>query len=72
MRETRQKKPTPLGWIFIAIIFVVFILGIYLWVVPHIRVDPIGTIIRMVISLAIFTVVLAVVKKLGGKRLFRE
>jgi len=72
MRETRQKKPTPLGWIFIAIIFVVFILGIYLWVVPHIRVDPIGTIIRMVISLAIFAVVLAVVKKLGGKRLFRE
>jgi NADH:ubiquinone oxidoreductase subunit H len=61
-----------LGWIFIVIIFVVFILGIYLWIVPHIRVDPIGTIIRVVISLAIFAVVLAVVKKLGGKSLFRE
>lgn len=72
MREIRQKKPTPLGWIFIVIIFVVFILGIYLWIVPHIRVDPIGTIIRVVISLAIFAVVLAVVKKLGGKSLFRE
>jgi len=72
MRETRQKKLTPLGWIFIAVIFVVFILGIYLWIVPHIEVDPIGTIIRVVISLAIFAVVIAVVKKLGGKSLFRE
>jgi len=72
MRETGRKKPTLLGWIFIVIIFVVFILGISLWIVPHIEVDPIGTIIRMVISLAIFAVVIAVVKKLGGKRLFRE
>jgi len=72
MRETGRKKPTLLGWIFIVIIFVVFILGIYLWIVPHIRVDPIDTIIRVVISLAIFAVVLAVVKKLGGKSLFRE
>ncbi|MCK4636252.1 MAG: hypothetical protein KAT49_00055 [Methanomicrobia archaeon] len=72
MRETERKKPTPLGWITIVIIFVIFILGFYLWIVPDIRVDPIGTIIRVVISLAIFAVVISVVKKLGGKRLFRE
>ncbi len=71
-RETRWKKPTPLGWIIIIIIFAVFILGISLWIVPHIRVDPIGTIIRVIISLAIFAVVMVVVRELGGKRLFRE
>ncbi|MCK4432705.1 MAG: hypothetical protein KAV48_02110 [Methanomicrobia archaeon] len=72
MRETVRKKLTPLGWIIILIMLAVFIWGIYLWIVPHIEVDPIGTIIRMVISLAIFAVIMAVVKKLGGKRLFRE
>ncbi len=72
MKETERKKLTPLGWMIIVIVFAVFILGIFLWIVPHIEVDPIGTIIRVVISLAIFAVVIAVVKKLGGKRLFRE
>jgi polyferredoxin len=71
-REKRRKKPTSLGWIIIIIIFAVFILGIFLWIVPHIRVNPIGTIIRVIILLAIFAVVMVVVRELGGKRLFRK
>ena len=72
MRETERKKLTPLGWIIILIMLAVFLWSIYLWIVPHIEIDPIGTIIRVVISLAIFAVIIAVVKKLGGKRMFRE
>ncbi len=71
-REKRWKKPTPLGWIIIIIIFAVFVWGIFLWIVPHIRVNPIGTIIRVIILLTIFAVVMVVVRELGGKRLFRE
>jgi len=72
MKESRRKKPTPLGWVTIAIILAVFIFGFFLWIAPHVRGDPTGTIIRTFILLIALAVVIGVVKALGGKSLFRE
>jgi len=72
MREIRRKKPTPLGWVTLAILIAVFLFVYFLWIAPHVREDPIGTMTRIIILLFIFAVALSVVKKLGGKRLFRE
>ncbi|KUO40519.1 MAG: hypothetical protein AVW05_03545 [Hadesarchaea archaeon DG-33] len=72
MKESRRKKPTPLGWVTIAIILAVFIFGVFLWIVPHVREDPAGTIIRTFILLITLAVVIGVARALGGKSLFRE
>jgi len=72
MRETRRKKLTPLGWVTIAIILAVFIFGSFIWIAPHVREDPSGTIIRTCVLLITLAVVIGVVRALGGKRLFRE
>jgi len=72
MKEPRRKKPTPLGWAIAAIILAVFILVLFLWIYPHIKEEPIGTITRIVVLMIILAVVLGVVRALGGKRLIRE
>lgn len=72
MKEPRRKKLTPLGWVIIAVILAVFIFGYLLWIAPHVKEDPAGTIIRVVILLITMAVVSGVAVTLGRKRLFQE
>jgi len=50
----------------------VFVAIVFLWISPHIRTDPVGTIIRTVVLLAAEAVVFSIAAALGRDKFFRE
>jgi len=71
-KKAKRRKLTPLGWAFMVVILLVFVVSIFLRVYPTIETDPIGTIIRSVVLLVALAVVSSIAAALGRKKLFRE